>query len=172
MLLTASAQADEITLRVTGLFSKEREKDLREAVEKNERLQIKKIDFETAKITFTFERGDEPFKPDAKPETIRSAIDSRLKGASNHTFSALIPSAIPKEKLKHIEIAVIGLDCKACSYAAYRAIFQIEGVARATASFREGKVSALIDPKKTDRTVLKEALKKRGVTLAQATPAP
>jgi hypothetical protein len=38
-------------------------------------------------------------------------------------------------------------------------------VERATASFREGRVTALIDPQKTDRAKLKAALQRRGVTV-------
>lgn len=80
-------------------------------------------------------------------------------------MTALLPTEVPKDKLARIEIEVVGLDCKACSYAAYRAIYQIEGVARATASFKDGKVTALIDPKETNRPALEEALKKKGVIL-------
>jgi copper chaperone CopZ len=165
MFLAASTQAGELTLRVTGLFSKDRVDDLRRAVEMIERVEIKSIDYETAKVTFIFETGDEPFKSNAAPEQILSAIDSKVKKATRHTMTALLPTEVPKDKLARIEIEVVGLDCKACSYAAYRAIYQIEGVARATASFKDGKVTALIDPKETNRPALEEALKKKGVIL-------
>ena len=45
------------------------------------------------------------------------------------------------------------------------AIYKIEGVEYATASFKEGRVTALIDPGKTERAVLEAALKKKGVEL-------
>ena len=64
-----------------------------------------------------------------------------------------------------IEISVAGLDCKACCLAAYEAIYRLEGVEMATASFHEGRVTALTDPEKTDRARLEAALKQRGVTL-------
>jgi hypothetical protein len=80
LFLATSTQAGELTLRVTGLFSKDRVNDLRRAVEKIERVQLK-------------------------------------------------------------------------------------GVARATASFKNGKVTALIDPQETNRLALEEALKKKGVAL-------
>jgi cation transport ATPase len=67
------------------------------------------------------------------------------------------------EKLKSIEISVAGLDCKACALAAYESIYRLEGVERATVSFREGRVVAVIDPAKTDRAALEAALKKKGV---------
>ena len=64
-----------------------------------------------------------------------------------------------------VEIPVVGLDCKACCLAAYEAIYKLEGVERATASFKDGLVTAWIDSEKTDRTKLEAALKQRNVTL-------
>jgi hypothetical protein len=69
------------------------------------------------------------------------------------------------DTLKLIEIPVAGLDCKACCLAAYESIYKLDGVERATASFREGRVTALVDPEKIDRSKLEDALKKRGVQL-------
>ena len=43
-----------------------------------------------------------------------------------------VETAVPLAKLKLIEIPVGGLDCKACSLAAYEAIYKIEGVERVT----------------------------------------
>jgi copper chaperone CopZ len=60
---------------------------------------------------------------------------------------------------------VLGLDCKACALAAYESIAKIDGVEQATASFRDGLVTARIDPARTSRAALEEILKKRGVTL-------
>ena len=62
---------------------------------------------------------------------------------------------------------IAGLDCKGCSYAAYLAVYKIEGVENATASFKEELVTAWIDPSKTDRATLEEALAKRDVTLKE-----
>ena len=39
------------------------------------------------------------------------------------------------------------------------------GVAQATASFREGRITALIDPAQTNRAALETALKQRNVEL-------
>ena len=84
------------------------------------------------------------------------------------TFGAKPLRTTSLDKLKLIEIPVAGLDCKACSLAAYEAVYKLEGVERATASFREGKVTALIDPTKTDRAKLEAALKKREVDVKSA----
>jgi len=166
----AAARADEpksITLKVTGLFMPEREADLRSAVENAGSVKLESIDFDRAEVAFSYDPATEPFK-DPDPEKLKTAIDQLLKGNSNHTFGAQLPSGIPKDKLERVEIPVAGLDCKACSYAAYRAIFQIEGVVRATASFKAGMITALIDPTKTNRPALQEALKQRGVDLKEA----
>ena len=57
--------------------------------------------------------------------------------------------------------------CKACSLGAYEAIAGIDGVEQATTSFKEGKVTALIEPTKTDHAKLEDGLRKRGVTVTK-----
>ena len=163
MILCTKARADTVKHQITGLFMKERVPDLREAVAKLPHIQLVRIDFENAEATFTYD----PAKvfPGAKPEQIVQRFDSLLKSASNHTFGIKPLRNIPLEKLRLIVIPVAGLDCKACCLAAYEAVYQLEGVERATASFRDGRVTALIDPARTDRSRLEAALKKRGVRL-------
>lgn len=70
---------------------------------------------------------------------------------------------IELEKLKLVEIPVAGLDCKACCLGVYEAIYKLPGVEVATASFKIGLVTALIDADKVDRPTLEAALKQRGV---------
>src|SRR5262249_21115946 len=101
--------------------------------------------------------------PGVKSEDAPRRLHELLRSASGHTFGIKPLRSLPLEKLRLVEIAVEGLDCKACSLAAYEAVYMLEGVERATASFREGRVTALIDPAKTDRAKLEAALKKRGV---------
>jgi hypothetical protein len=103
--------------------------------------------------------------PKATPEQVIQRLDSMLKSASSHTFGIKPLRSVPTEKLTLIVIPIAGLDCKACCLVAYEAVYQLAGVERATASFREGRVTALIDPRKTDRTKLEAALKQRGVQL-------
>ena len=57
----------------------------------------------------------------------------------------------------------MGLDCKACSFAVYEMVYRLKGVEQATASFKEGKLTALIDPEKIDRSEIEMTLKQRGV---------
>lgn len=163
VILCPSAHADTVKHQVTGLFMKEREQDLREAVEKIPNVKLVSIDFKNAEATFEYD----PAKafPGAKPAQATQLLDNLLKSASSNTFGLKPLRSVPLEKLKLIEIPVAGLDCKACSLAAYEAIYKLDGVERATASFREGRVTAHIDPAKTDRARLEDALKKRGVQI-------
>ncbi len=72
---------------------------------------------------------------------------------------------VPRDKLTRVVIPIAGLDCKACGLAAYEAVAKIDGVEQAAASFREGRLTALIDPAKTNREQLEDALKKKQVPL-------
>ena len=147
--------------QITGLFSKEREADLRETIAKVPGVKLVSIDFKNAEAVFEYDPA-EAF-PRARPEQIVQQLDSKVRTASNHTFGVKPLRTIPREKLTLIEVRVAGCDCKACSLAAYEAIYRLEGVEQATASFREGRVTALIDPAKTNRDRVVSALKKRGV---------
>jgi copper chaperone CopZ len=159
--LCPSARAGTIKHQVTGLCMKEREQDLREAVQKIPEVKLVSIDFKNSEATFDYD----PAKvfPGAKAEQIIQRFDNLLKSASHHTFGIKPLRSVPLDKLQLIEIPVAGLDCKACSLAAYEAVYKLDGVERATASFKEGRVTALIDPEKTNRSRLEAALKQRGV---------
>jgi copper chaperone CopZ len=161
--LLAFADVQPVKHRVTGLFSREREADLREAVKRMTDVTVVAIDFDSAEVTFSYD----PAKlfPKMKEKDFLERFDNLLRTASTHTFGVRPLCTTPKDKLTRVEIAVLGLDCKACSLAAYESIFKIDGVEQATASFKEGMVTALIDPEKTNRAALVEALKKRQVTL-------
>jgi copper chaperone CopZ len=147
--------------QVTGLFMKEREEDLRAAVAKIPQVRLVSIDFANGEATFAYD----PAKafPGAKPEQVVERFDQLLKGASNHTFGIKPLRSVPLEKLQLVEIPVAGLDCKACALVAYEAVAQLDGVAWATASFRDGRVTARLDPAKIDRARLEAALRARGV---------
>jgi copper chaperone CopZ len=161
----ASARGAEVTVKyqVTGLFCKERVADLREAVEKIDNVKLVSVDYDNAEATFKYD-PKEAF-PGAKPEDVVKRLDDKVRSASVHTFGVRPVRTIARDKLKLVTIKVAGCDCKACSLAAYEAVYQLPGVEQATASFREGRVTALIDPAKTDRGKLKVALQTRGVTV-------
>jgi len=103
--------------------------------------------------------------PNVKPADVLTRLDERVRTFSNYTFGLKPLSATPPEQLKRIEIPVAGLDCKPCCLAAYEIVAKIDGVEQATASFKDGRITALIDPAKTDKPKLEAALKQRGVTL-------
>jgi copper chaperone CopZ len=152
--------------RVTGLFSPDRQDDLRLLVqEKLPNVKLVSIDYENSEATFEYDADKLFDKP--KPEQIIERFDNLLRTHSFSTFGIKALCTIPKDKLIRIEIPVVGLDCKGCCLGAYDAISRLDGVERATASFKEGLVTAVIDPTKTNRMALEEALTKVGVQLAQ-----
>ena len=106
--------------QITGLFSKDREKDLRDVFGKLPDIKLVSIDFDNAEAAFEYD----PAKvfPGAKPEQIVERFDNLLRNATRHTFGVKPLRTIELDKLKRIEIPVVGLDCKACGLGAYEAI--------------------------------------------------
>ena len=161
-----SSEPASIKHRVTGLFSPDREDDLREVIEKLPDVKLVSIDFETSEAAFDYD----PAKlfAGAKPDQVQERFDNLLRSVSSSTLGIAPLCTTPKDKLTRIEIPVVGLDCKACCLAAYEAIYKLDGVEQATASFKDGRVTALIDPQKTNRKALEEALKNKRVELGPA----
>lgn len=159
------AQAEETssTFRVMGLFSPDREKDLSEVVKQIPEVTLVSVDFKTSEATFKYDLA-KAF-PGTKPDKVVERFDNAIKGASRHTLGIRAVCTVPRDKLTFVEIPVVGLDCKACCLATYEAIAKIDGVEQATASYKDGLVTAWIDPTKTDREKLEAALKSRGVEL-------
>jgi copper chaperone CopZ len=163
LLLPLAAVAQPVKHQITGLFLKEREADLRAVFEEIPNIKLVSVDFANAEATFEYD-VKKAFGA-AKPDQIVQRFDNILRTASRSTFGVKPLRTIPLEKLKLIEIKVEGLDCKACCLAAYEAVYKMEGVERATASFRDGLVTALVDPAKIDKAALEAALVKRGVEI-------
>lgn len=166
VVLLASEPPDPphlIKHQITGLFSPDREKDLQQVFEKLPDLKLVRVDFANAEASLEYDAAK--VFPGAKPEQIVERLDNLIRGASNHTFGVKPLRSAKKEALKLIEIPVVGLDCKACSLAAYEAVYRLKGVETATASFKEGRVTALVDPEMIDRVELETALKQRGVQI-------
>lgn len=157
------ASAEPIKYQITGLFSPDRVADLKEAMEDLPQIKLVSVDYKNAEATFDFDA--KKVFPGANEKQVMERLENLLRPASRHTMGLKPARTVPLEKLTFVEIAVEGLDCKACSLAAYESIYKLDGVERATASFKEGLVTAHIDPAKTDRAKLEDALKKRGVTL-------
>jgi copper chaperone CopZ len=153
--------------QITGLFCAEREQDFKELCEKKlARFKLVSIDYANAEATFDYDPAQ--VFPGAAPEQVIERFDNEVRNASRHTFGAKALRTTPKETLVLVEIPIMGLDCKACSLAVYEIIYRLKGVEQATASFKLGKATALIDPEKIDRATLEKALQDRGVTLKPA----
>ena len=162
--LASAAEPTKLTVRITGIFSPDREKDLRGLFAEDwPEVKIASIEFDRAEVVLSFD-GEKLF-PKVKPADVIARLDERVRNLSSNTFGVKSVSTVPKEKLKRIEIPVAGLDCKACCLAAYEIVAKIDGVEQATASFKVGLITALIDVDKTDKSKLEAALKQRGVTL-------
>jgi len=186
VLLTAHAAVAEdvnVRYRLTGLFQPDRVDDLRRQAGTlttrdggaAARVTLVDVDYETAVVTFAYDAGSKPFQGQ-NPQQVRDRINGLLRNASRGSFGVHPPGTLNPDQLRRERLAVAGLDCKGCAYGAYRAIATIEGVERAVVSFKEGHVTAWIDPAKTDREALATALRKAHVDVtdpetAQGTPA-
>jgi copper chaperone CopZ len=161
------AESKLVKHQITGLFCPEREKDFKDlCARKLARFKLVNLDYENAEAMFDYDPAKE--FPGANAEQVIERFDNEVRNASRHTFGAKALRTTPKEKLKLVEFAIVGLDCKACSLAVYEIIYRLKGVEQATASFKLGKATALIDPEKTDRAEIEKALKDRGVTVKPA----
>jgi len=149
-----------VKYQVTGLFAPEREQDLREAFTKIPQIKLVDIDFKNAEITLEYDAAK--VFPNTKPEEVLPKLDALLKTASTHTFGVKPLRTTPLDKLKVVEIPIGILDCKACGLAAYECVAKLDGVEWTVVNYREGRVTALIDPDKTDRGKLEDALRKLG----------
>ena len=159
----AADEPQSVKHRVTGLFSPDRQNDLREVLKELPDVKLVSIDYRNSEAMFLYDADKLFNRP--KPEQISERFDNLLRSVSNSTFGIRSLVTTPKDKLEIIEIPVVGLDCKGCCLAAYEAIYKIDGVEQATASFRDGFVTALINPEKTNRAALEEALKMKRVEL-------
>ena len=158
------AEPQPVKHRVTGLFSPDRESDLKKVfAEKIPEVKLVSIDFKNSEATFVYDADKLFNKP--KPEQLIERFDNLLRTHTLGTFGIRAVCATPKDKLKFVEIPIVGLDCKGCCLAAYESIYKIDGVEQATASFKDGLATAWIDPKKTSQAELEDALKKRNVQL-------
>lgn len=157
-------KVERITYRVTGLFDRSREKALRDAFGEIAGIELVAVDFDEAEITVEFAPAQ--LFPGQKPERVTELVSDKLRQATRHTFAVHPRRAVARDELKEVVIPAAGCDCKACCLAAYEVVARVEGVYQATASFKEGRITALIDPAKTDKQKLTEELRKRGVDVA------
>jgi hypothetical protein len=163
-----SAATTTARYRVTGLFQPDRVDDLREELKQWPEVTLVSVDYKTAEAEFSFDAAK--VFPGAKPAQLTEQFDNRLRNITRGTFGIRALSTIPRDRWKVIEIPILGLDCKGCSYAAYDAVFRLKGVEQATASFKDGVLTAWINVDETDQAQLETALKARRVTLKEPNP--
>jgi len=170
-ILPASLYAEEPSTRygIVGLFSPDRQKDLRDLLADLPEIQLVRLDYDTAEVALNYDLSElfpnsNPKKP-PKAEEILQRLNGLLVPASNGSFRLTPRSTIPADKLTKVEIDIGLLDCKACRFGAYRVVMRLDGVERATVTSNPSRVTAWIDATKTDRATLENALKKAGVGL-------
>lgn len=152
--------------RVFGMFSPDRQDDLRMVMQKLPDIKLVSIDYDAGEATFEYDIKKVFGTPTAEELPIR--FDNQVRGVSNSTFGIKTLCTIPRDKLERIEIPVYGLDCKACSFACYKMLVEVDGVEFCTASFKDQRAVVWIDPSRTNRAALETHMKQREVSLEPA----
>lgn len=162
--MTSFAGEAEHTHRILGLFQKDREQDLQKVTEQLPGIELVEADYETGQAVFRYD-AEAKFPGSQKPEQLAQSLSIQLRALSRGTFEVTPLTGRDRRKLTKVEIEILGLDCKGCSYGAYLAVHKLEGVENAIASFKVRKVTAWIDPGKSSRQTLEESLKKKRVKI-------
>jgi copper chaperone CopZ len=153
----------QAVFRITGLFSPDREADLRAAVEKVPGVQLISVDIERGHGTFSINPA--VAFPGTKPDKFAERFDQLLRVAANHTLGVKAVSGAAPEKLTRVEIGIGGLDCKACCLGVHWILMKDDGVEQAIVNLKDGLTTVLIDPEKTSKEKLQAALKAREVPI-------
>ncbi|HEV7404608.1 MAG TPA: hypothetical protein VGO11_16830 [Chthoniobacteraceae bacterium] len=163
------ADQQTATYRIIGLCFAERQADFRRTMKELPEIEVVEVDFDHAVATVRYDLDKlippgPPKKPaDRGAEKVLAKLNDLLRKASGNSFSFAPPSATPEAQLARVDIKVGLLDCKGCRYAVYLAVAKLDGVERATVS--ADTLSAWIDPARTNRAALEEALRKDQVPL-------
>ena len=125
-----------LKLRVIGLFMPERVDAFRELMTSIPEAFLESIDYESAEATLRYAPDCDLFR-NAKFDQVIERLNNRVRQLSNGLFSMNAVGAVSNDRLSRVEIAIKGLDCKACSLAVHDILVRVEGVEHATASFRD-----------------------------------
>src|SRR6478736_824348 len=104
---------------IVGLFSPDREQDLRTVMADIPQVQLVSVDYKNARATFGYDAASLfEQKPKRAPTAteIEQRINTLLTRASTNTFSLKITPAVLREQLTRIELNIGILDCKGCQY--------------------------------------------------------
>lgn len=163
------AQEQTNTFRVIGLFSPERQDDLRELLQTVSAFQLVSLNFPQAEATLRYELPqlfpNTNLKKPPTADAILKRLDELLRQASQGAFTLRPLCTLPADQLTKLEIKVIMPDCKGCRHGVYSSVAKLEGVERATVDSKTSVLTAWIDGTKTKREALIEALKKARVEL-------
>jgi copper chaperone CopZ len=170
----AAAKDVNVQYRLTGLFQPDRADDLRRQAgtltindgDSTAKVKLVNVDYESSVVTFAYDADSKPFK-DKNPRQVHEQISGLLRHVSRGSFDIHALGTFKPGRLRQERIAIAGLDCKGCAYGAYRAIAMIDGVERAVVSFKDGHVTAWIEPAKTSRKALVGALKNAQVDVIE-----
>lgn len=168
----AHAAEQTATYRIIGLCFAERQIDFQRMIKDAPEIEVVDAKFDQAVATIRFDLDKlippgPPKKPaDRGPEKVLAKLNDLLRKASGNSFTFAPLSTTPEAQLQRLDIKVGLLDCKGCRYAVYLAVAKIDGVERATVS--TDTLSVWIDPVKTNRAALEDALKKEQVPLPEA----
>lgn len=161
-----AASAPTLTLPVFGLFMPERVDAFRAVMAEVAEAKLLEVNFDTAQAKLAYDAESQLLRG-ATPEQVVERLNNRVRQGSRSLFGLQSPSSLPREKLELVEIPIVGLDCPACSLAAYEILARVDGVEQATANFRTGRATAWIDPARTDRAKLVQALEQRQVKVGE-----
>jgi copper chaperone CopZ len=128
--------------------------------------KLLEVNFDTAQAKLAYDAESQLLRG-ATPEQVVERLNNRVRQASRSLFGLQSSPSLPREKLELVEIPIVGLDCQACSLAAYEILTRVDGVQQATANFRTGRATAWIDPARTDRAKLMQALEQRQVKVGE-----
>ncbi len=153
-----------LTVQVTGLFMRDRVDAFRALLQQVPEVRLLELDFETAQARLAYDPECDLFRG-VQPTQLIERCHNRLQQLSRSTLGMRAVSSVPREQWKKLDLQIAGLDCMACSYAAYDALIRIEGVEQATASFRDGKATAWYNAAVTNQELIVMTLKQRQVVV-------
>ena len=158
---------DVVSVRVGGLFAPEQCAPFTALFSEIPEAKLVQLDYQLATAQIAWAADAQQFSG-ATPEQVVERLNQTIRSRSQGLFSVRRPGACPDEQLQQVDIQVVGLDCMACSLALHDILAREDGVEYVQASFRRGVVSAWIDKAVTGAEQLREALRKRSVTLLEA----
>ena len=154
-----------VNVRVVGLFMPERVDSFRTLMNEIPDARLQSVEFDTAEARIQLATHSDLGRS-TSAEQIVERLNNKIRYLSTGLYSVKALGQVSHNDLERIEFGIIGLDCHACSLAVHDVLIQVDGVEHVTASFRQRQAIAWIDPQKTDRLKLEEALRQRNVTLS------